>query len=72
MYVPSKFKIQFLKKTTYKLDANVFLNQFEQCITFESCVELSTESSHYDSINVKSCSSIRVRCTIFDQLERLP
>ena len=49
----------------------MYVDPFEQCATFENCVELSTELLHCDSINVKSCFSIIMRCTIFDQLERL-
>ena len=48
------------------------LNPIEQYKTFENYVELCTELPYFNSINVKSCFSIRVRHTIFDQLERLP
>ena len=72
MYITFEIYDTILKNTTYTvIKSDVFFNQFEQCITSENCVELFTESAHYDSINVKSCFSIRVRYTNLDQLERL-
>ena len=66
------FSQTILKKTVNNIHAsnNIVFSQFEQCVSFGDPVELCAESSNYNSINVESCLSIRVRYIIFDQLER--